>query len=88
MFLFPQNKRLPDSSSGCNSPPGSSVFSKCSQRHLLGPFLWLNGIPQPKKGMERRGEDVWVMEKEMEEMRCKRLYEEGGGGEGDAKGRP
>lgn len=26
----------------------------------MGSFLLLNGIPQPKKGLERRGKDVWI----------------------------
>lgn len=61
MFLFPQIKRLPDSSSTFNSPHESFVFSNCSQRRLLGPYLLQNGIPQPKKCMGRRGEDVWII---------------------------
>lgn len=62
MFLFPQIKQFPDSSSTLSSLCGSFIFSNCSRRHLWSPFLLQNDIPQPKKkGMRRRGEGVWMI---------------------------
>ena len=92
MFLFPYNKRWPDSSSAFNSPPGSSIFSNCSPRHLGGSFLLLNGIPQPKEGKGWRRKDVWILrtgsggsESSDEEVGGKSRQGEEWGREGDGR---